>query len=135
VPVPYSVADEMTRKEFEKKYAGKTDVPIFGDPRIVPTFHGVGPVIFAADPKTGELSDAGKRFAKWLDATRTAVGGHDELRGGHADRRKRRADVSKIPRPLRRVDRRRKPGLFSVDPKKMKAATAAATTRRQLSQP
>src|SRR5205085_8921276 len=36
VPVPYTVGDAETKTAFEKKYAGKTDVPIFGDPRIVP---------------------------------------------------------------------------------------------------
>jgi hypothetical protein len=65
---PYNVADEETRKEFEKKYGGQKDVPIFADPRIVPTFYGLGPGIFATDPKTGEVLDGGKRFAKWLDA-------------------------------------------------------------------
>ena len=51
-----------------RKYAGRSDVPIFSDPRIVPTFHGVGPGIFANDPKSGELREAGKRFAARLDA-------------------------------------------------------------------
>src|SRR5262249_35840818 len=64
---PYSVADDDVRTEFEKKYGGKKEVPLFSDLRVVPTFHGVGPVIFATDPKTGELSDSGKRFVKWLD--------------------------------------------------------------------
>jgi hypothetical protein len=65
---PYNVADEETRKEFEKKYGGQKDVPIFADPRVVPTFHGLGAGIFATDVKTGEVNDGGKRFAKWLDA-------------------------------------------------------------------
>lgn len=63
---PYQVADDDVRTEFEAKYAGAVDVPIFSDKRIVPTFHGVGAGIFATDPKTGELSDEGTRFAKWL---------------------------------------------------------------------
>lgn len=65
---PYNVADDDVRKEFEKKYAGRNDVPIFSDPRVAPAFHGVGAGIFATDPKNGEVLEAGKRFAKWLDA-------------------------------------------------------------------
>ena len=64
---PYNVNDDDTRTEFEKRYAGKKEVPIFSDPRIVPTFHGAGAAIFATDPKTGELLEPGKRFSKWLD--------------------------------------------------------------------
>lgn len=67
VKVPYNVLDERVRKEFEKKYAGREDVPIFGDPRLVPTFHGAGAAVFATDAKTGELLDEGRRFAAWLD--------------------------------------------------------------------
>src|SRR5262249_18748648 len=67
VKVPYNVADKEVREQFEKKYAGRDDVPIFSDPRIVPTFHGSGPGIFKTDPKTGEVLEPGQRFAKWLD--------------------------------------------------------------------
>ena len=67
VKFPYHVADDETRKQFEKKYGGRNDVPIFSDPRIVPTFHGFGGSVFAADAKTGELGEAGRRFARWLD--------------------------------------------------------------------
>jgi hypothetical protein len=133
VPVPYSVADDATRKEFEKKYAGKSDVPIFGDPRIVPTFHGVGPSVFTVDPKTKDLTDAGQKFAKWLDAhpdrpwagmmnyaADTPIG----EKGVQAFQKYRDRYVGSIAGESL--------GYFSVDPKKMKAATAAATTRRQL---
>jgi hypothetical protein len=68
VPVPYHIADEAVRKAFEKKHAGKTDVPIFGDKRIVPAFHGSGPIIFKADPKSMDLTESGRRFARWLDS-------------------------------------------------------------------
>ena len=67
VKVPYSVGDAETRKQFEKKYAGRDDVPIFSDPRIVPTFHGAGPAVFATNEKTGEVLEAGQRFAQYLD--------------------------------------------------------------------
>ena len=133
VPVPYSVADEATRKEFEKKYAGQNDVPIFGDPRVVPTFHGVGPIIFAADPKTGELTDSGKRFAKWLDAhpDRKWAGMMNYAaerpigdQGVQAFQKYRDRFVGSIAGESL--------GYFSVDSKAMKAATEKATTRRQL---
>ena len=121
----------IMRKEF-KQYAG-ADVPIFGAPRIVPTFHGVGPVIFAADPKTGELSDAGKKFAKWLDAhpDRPWAG----MMNYAADRPIGEKGVQTFQKYRDRYVGSiagESLGYFSVDPKKMKAATAAATTRRQL---
>src|SRR5262249_52580074 len=65
---PYNINDQDTRTEFEKKYGGQKDVPIFSDPRIVPTFHGAGAAIFATDPKTGEVLETGKKIAAWLDA-------------------------------------------------------------------
>src|SRR5262245_50635856 len=64
---PYNVNDKDTREEFEKKYGGKKDVPIFGDARVVPTFHGAGAAIFATDPKTGDVLPTGQKLAKWLD--------------------------------------------------------------------
>ena len=67
VKFPYHVADAETRKQFEKKYAGRDDVPIFSDPRIVPAFHGVGPAVFATDDKSGEVRPLGRQFAHWLD--------------------------------------------------------------------
>ncbi len=68
VKFPYNIIDKETQAEFEAKYGGKDDVPIYSDPRIVPTFHGVGAGIFATDPKTGEVNETGKKFAQWLDA-------------------------------------------------------------------
>lgn len=65
---PYNIADKDVREEFEKKYGGKTDVPIFSDPRVVPAFHTVGGGVFSTDAKTGEVNENGKLFAKWLDA-------------------------------------------------------------------
>jgi len=67
VKYPYNVMDAETRNEFEKKYGGADDVPIFSDSRIVPTFHGVGAGVFETDPGTGEVQELGKRFATWLD--------------------------------------------------------------------
>ncbi len=65
---PYNVIDEPVREEFEKKYGGRQDVPIFSDKRIVPTFHGVGAGVFATDPQTGQVNETGRLFAQWLDS-------------------------------------------------------------------
>lgn len=71
IQFPYNIADAETRKEFERKYAGRDDVPLFSDPRIVPTFHGVGAGVFETDPSTGEVKELGNRFAQWLDRNPT----------------------------------------------------------------
>jgi hypothetical protein len=67
VQVPYNVADADVRMNFEKKYSGQKEVPIFSDPRIVPLFHGVGAGIFATDKESGKVLEVGERFSKWLD--------------------------------------------------------------------
>jgi hypothetical protein len=51
IKFPFNVADKETLAEFEKKYGGKDDIPIFSDPRIVPVFHGVGPASLPSIPK------------------------------------------------------------------------------------
>ena len=54
VKVPYNMSDtEMRDGVREAVYAGRDDVPIFSDPRIVPTFHGVGAGVFATDREDG----------------------------------------------------------------------------------
>jgi len=68
VKFPYNIIDKETQAEFEARYGGKDDVPIYSDPRVVPTFHGVGAGVFATDPETGEVNPTGLKFAKWLDA-------------------------------------------------------------------
>lgn len=65
---PYHVADKETVDAFEKKYAGVKDVPIFSDPRIVPTFHGSGPHVLATDAKDAAQKLKAEQFVKWLDA-------------------------------------------------------------------
>jgi hypothetical protein len=67
VRFPYNIIDKETREEFDAKYGGRDDVPIFSDPRITPTFHGVGAGVFFTDPKTGEVNETGQRFAAWLE--------------------------------------------------------------------
>ncbi len=133
VPVPYHIADERVRKDFEQKFAGKDDVPIFSDPRIVPAFHGVGPSIFATDPQSGELLEPGKRLARWLDAhpgrpwammMNYANGVKIAQPGLDAFARYRDRYVGSIAGESL--------GYFYVDPKVMQAAVGQAQTRRQL---
>ncbi len=57
IHVPFNV-DVPLVEEFRKLYGGKTtDIPIFGDSRIVPTVHGAGPNILDNE-----------HFVKWLEA-------------------------------------------------------------------
>jgi hypothetical protein len=130
---PYNVADDETRKEFEKKYGGKDDVPIFSDPRVVPTFHGVGAGIFATDPATGEVLETGKKFARWLDE-------HPERSWGMMMNYHPGRPVGEKGIQLFQKYRDRfvgsiageSHGYFSVEPAAMQAAIASAETRRKL---
>lgn len=133
VRVPYRIADKGVREGFEKLYAGKSNVPIFGDPRIVPAFHGEGPAIFAADPKTGELTEAGKRFARWLDANPNrqwagmmnyANGRPLGAKGVETFQKYRDRFVGSIAGESL--------GYFYIKPDVMQAATDKAKTRREL---
>ncbi|MEJ7808045.1 MAG: hypothetical protein WKG03_19255, partial [Telluria sp.] len=131
--VPYNVADANVRAEFEKKYAGRDDVPIFSDPRIVPTFHGVGPGVFAVDPNTGEVGDVGQRFARWLDANPDrAWGMMMNYHGGVPIGEKGIAMFAKYRDRYVGSIAGESLGYFDVDNAKMQQATAAAQTRRQL---
>lgn len=133
VKFPYHIADAPVRDEFEKKWGGRDDVPIFSDPRIVPTFHGVGPGIFAADAATGEVNDAGQRFAKWLDASPDRNWGMMmNYHGGVPIGEKGIAAFQKYRDRYVGSIAGESLGYFYVDDAAMKAATAAATTRRQL---
>jgi hypothetical protein len=130
---PYNVADDDTRTEFEKKYGGKKDVPIFSDPRVVPTFHGVGAGIFATDPKTGELLEAGQRFARWLDE-------HPErnwammmnYHGGVPVGEKGVQTFEKYRGRFVGSIAGESLGYFEIDPKVLAPAVEKAQTRRQL---
>lgn len=130
---PYSVADEETRKEFEQKYGGQKDVPIFADPRVVPTFHGVGAGIFATDAKSGAVLEPGKRFARWLDQNPGRCWGmmmnyHPGVPVGDQGQ----ALFAKYRDRFVGSVSGESIGYFYVDPKVMQAATAGAKTRRQL---
>lgn len=130
---PYSVGDKETGDAFRKKYGGQKDVPIFSDPRVAPAFHGVGPIIFKSDPKTGELLDEGKRFAAWLDSHPDRMWGTMMNyapdvpigeKGIEAFQKYRNRYLGAIAGESL--------GYFDIPPKKMQEATASATTRRQL---
>lgn len=130
---PYGLRDDDAVKELKQKFGGKTDVPIYSDPRIVPTFHGAGPGIFGTDPKTGEVTESGKRFAAWLDKNPdrawammmnyhpdTPIGAKgQELFAKYRDRYVGSISGESI-------------GYFYPNPDAMRAATANAMTRRQL---
>jgi hypothetical protein len=133
VRVPYSIRDEDTKAEFDALYAGRSDVPIFGDPRIVPTFHGAGAGIFATDPMTGQLLERGQRFAAWLDAHpdrpwAMMMNYHPETpigeQGIAAFQRYRDRYIGSISGESL--------GYFYPTAETMQAATAGCTTRRQL---
>ncbi|MBI3858084.1 MAG: hypothetical protein HY293_20580 [Planctomycetes bacterium] len=65
---PYHIGDKDVQAAFEKKYGGAEEVPIFSDPRIVPTFHNVGPAILAVDAKDAGKKKSAEAFVRWLDA-------------------------------------------------------------------
>lgn len=133
VKFPYNINDKETRDEFEKKYGGKDEVPIFSDPRIVPTFHGVGAGVFATDPKTGEVNPAGQKFAAWLDANpdrawAMMMNYHPGVpvgeKGIEAFQKYRDRFVGSIAGESL--------GYFYPDAKEMQKATEGAKSRRQL---
>lgn len=135
VKFPYNIADASVRENFEKKYGGKDDVPIFSDPRVVPTFHGAGAGVFATDAKTGELLEVGQRFAKWLDSHPNRAWGmmmnyHPGVpiadKGIAAFQKYRDRYVGSIAGESL--------GYFYPAADKMRQATASATTRRQLAE-
>lgn len=133
VKFPYNIIDVEVRKEFEQTYGGRDDVPIYSDPRIVPTFHGVGPGIFATDPATGEVNETGRRFAAWLDA-------HPDRAWAMMMNYHAGAPIGEQGQALFTRYRDRyvgsisgeSLGYFYPQPDAMQAATAAAATRREL---
>ena len=130
---PYGLRDDDAVKEFKARYGGKTDVPIYGDPRIVPCFHGVGAGIFATDPQTGEVNAAGQRFAAWLDKNpgrpwSMMMNYHPGKPIGD----KGQALFAKYRDRYVGSISGESVGYFYPKADEMKAATANATTRRQL---
>jgi len=135
VVVPYNIADKEAREEFEKLYGGKpaSDIPIFGDDRVAPTFHGVGAGVFATDAKTGEVNDAGKRFGTWLDANpKRHWGMMMNYHPGAPIGEKGVAMFEKYRGRYVGSIAGESLGYFYPDAKMMAEATANAATRRQL---
>jgi hypothetical protein len=133
VKFPYNIIDETVREEFEKKYAARDDVPIFSDPRITPTFHGVGAGVFATDAATGEVNATGKLLDKWLDA-------HPDRAWAMMMNYHPGAPIGEQGVALFQKHRNRYVGSISGESlgyfyppeNEMKAAVAGAQTRRQL---
>jgi len=133
VKFPYHVADDETRKQFEKKYGGRDDVPIFSDPRIVPAFHGFGGSVFAADAKTGELGEAGRCVARWLDEhPGRAWAMMMNYHGGTPVGEKGIAAFTKYRDRYVGSIAGESLGYFEVDGAAMEKAVAGVQTRRQL---
>lgn len=133
VRFPYNVADNETRLEFEKKYGGQDDVPIFSDPRVAPTFHGVGAGIFATDPATGEVLETGQRFARWLDEHPDRFWGM--MMNYHPGRPVGEKGIQLFQKYRDRFVGSiagESHGYFEIDPQAMQAAIAQADTRRKL---
>jgi hypothetical protein len=133
VRFPYNIIDADTRKEFETLFGGKDEVPIFSDPRIVPTFHTVGGGVFATEPGQGKVKPLGEAFARWLDQNpdrcwATMMNYHPGEKVGPPGvelfRKYRDRYVGSIAGESL--------GYFYPDAEEMKKATASARTRRQL---
>jgi len=133
VPHPYHMRDPEVLAAFEAKYAGAADVPIFSDPRIVPTFHGAGPGILATDDPDPARKKAAVDLVRWLDA-------HPERPWASMMNYAPDTPVSPAAKAefLKHRDRfvgnvaGESLGYFNVDPKALEAATARAHTRREL---
>jgi hypothetical protein len=70
---PYLIRGDLETPAFLKQYAGKEDVPIFSDPRIVPTigagdYRSSGPAVLGTDAAKPEQKSAAEAFTQWLDA-------------------------------------------------------------------
>jgi len=133
VPHPYHLRDPEVLAAFEKMYAGARDVPIFSDPRVVPTFHGAGPSILATDDPDPARKTAAGSLVHWLDT--------------HPDRSwalmmnyapdtpitpAARANFLKYRERFVGNVAGESLGYFQVDPKLVETATAKARTRRDL---
>jgi len=122
VPFPYQIGDKDVREAFEKKYAGAAEVPIFSDPRIVPTFHGVGPAILA-----------NKAFVRWLDANPDRPWA--QMMNYHGNEPVTAAAKENFPKYRDRYVGNiagESLGYFYPKEADLQAATAAAKTRREL---
>jgi len=130
---PYHIGDKQVLDAFEKEYGGKKDVPIFGDPRIVPTFHQTGPHIL--DTEGGPYKDHAAAFMRWLDADPNRLWA--TMMNYYPD-----DPVSATAKANQEKYRDRFVGRIAgeslgyayPDPKVMEAATAPTKTRRELAE-
>jgi hypothetical protein len=133
IPFPYHLGDKDALAAFEKKYAGAAEIPIFSDPRIVPAFHDVGPSILATDAKDPAKKKAAEAFLRWLEshperpwAQMMNYHGNDPVTPAAKENFLKVRDryVGNIAGESL--------GYFYPDDATMKAATAAARSRREL---
>jgi len=133
VPFPYHIGDKDVREAFEKKYAGATEVPIFSDPRIVPAFHNVGPAVLATDAKDPAKKKAAEAFVRWLDANPDRPWGQMmNYHGGEPVTPAAKENFLKYRDRYVGNIAGESLGYFYPKEEELKAATAAARTRRDL---
>lgn len=131
---PWNVRDPEAIAEFKQRYGGQKEVPLFADPRIVPTFHGVGAGIFRAG-SDGKVHEPGLQFARWLEQNPQRLFGM--MMNYHPG-----APVSEEGIALFAKYRDRfvgsvsgeNLGYFDLSPQRLAEATANARTRRELAE-
>ena len=130
---PYHLRDKETKEAFEAKYKGKTDVPIFSDPRIVPTYYGSGPWVLDLDDKNPQKKEA-EAFRKWLDANpnRLFAGMLNYYPDNPISAQATNDFLTKYRDRYVGSISGEHLGYFYVSTEKMKAATAGAKTRREM---
>ena len=132
---PFHIRDEETKKAFLAKYAGKDDVPIFSDPRIVPTYHGSGPWVLDVTTKNQKTADA-EAFKKWLDANpnRLWAGMLNYAPDEPISEQAANDFLAKYRDRYVGSISGEHLGYFYVPAEKMKAATAGAKIRREMAE-
>ncbi|MHB0937990.1 MAG: hypothetical protein ACYDCO_21925 [Armatimonadota bacterium] len=135
VKFPFHIRDKETKEAFIAKYAGKDDVPIFSDPRIVPTFHGSGPWVLDLDEKNQKLRDA-QAFKQWLDANpnRLFAGMLNYYPDNPISAQAANDYLTKYRDRYVGSISGEHLGYFYPSVEEMKAATAGAKTRRELAE-
>lgn len=134
VRVPYNLRDADTLKAFREMFAGKTDVPIFSDPRIVPTFHASGPKILGTDAADAKEKKNAELFVRWLEANprRLWAGMLNYYPDTPVTPAARENFLKKYRDRFVGAISGEDLGYFYPTPEAMRAGTAAAKTRREL---
>ena len=134
VKYPYHLLDAAAITAFKTMYGGKTDVPIFSDPRIVPTFHMSGAKILGTDTTDPKMKKNAELFTRWLDANPNRL---------WAGMMNYYPDTPVTPAAYENFVKKYRDryvggiagedlGYFYPTPEQMKAGTANAKTRREL---